>query len=127
MATTSRHQALHDWLTHSTVQIRDTATARPIDYVGARAELPASDRPSRGRRFVVAISYLLLGWLAIGTLTGFLISRTCMIRDVCSSSEEHISQAIGVIGLIFAAIIITQAWRGKLYGARLRKTDMTPA
>ncbi|HEX5211817.1 MAG TPA: RDD family protein [Pseudolabrys sp.] len=39
MAATSRHQALHDIMTRSTVQIRDAANAEPHHFAQARAPL----------------------------------------------------------------------------------------
>lgn len=55
MATTSRHQAVHDLLTGATVQIRDRSKARPHDYVALRATPTAM--PSVGRRVLVIIGY----------------------------------------------------------------------
>ena len=40
MAITSRHQAVHDYLTRSTVQIRDLAKAKPYHFTGRRDEAP---------------------------------------------------------------------------------------
>lgn len=119
MATTSRHQALHDWLTRSTVQIRDTATARPADYVNAR--IATSEMPSGKRRLLAVVAHLLLGWLALGTAMGILVSQTCLMRDVCSLREDQISQGAGLIALIFVAIVVVLGWRGRLLGARRAK------
>ena len=50
MGTTLRHQALHDVLTRSTVQIRDLSKARPSQYLAPRTELLNPGMPSVGRR-----------------------------------------------------------------------------
>jgi len=47
MATTRRHQAIHDVLTRSTVQIRDAAKASPETYRSERMDLSSVDMPSR--------------------------------------------------------------------------------
>src|SRR5262252_8088689 len=47
MAMTRRHQALHDVLTKSTVQIRDPARASPHHYHSERLELASRSMPSR--------------------------------------------------------------------------------
>src|SRR5262245_3704522 len=43
MATTRRHQAVHDLMTRSTVQIRDAGRASPEHYAGERLELLSPD------------------------------------------------------------------------------------
>ena len=53
MAATSRHQAVHDVMTRSTVQIRDCSKASSHHYVAERTELLSPGMPSRLRRVVV--------------------------------------------------------------------------
>jgi hypothetical protein len=60
MGTTLRHQALHDVLTRSTVQIRNLADAKAYHY---SAERTISGVPSRMRRASVIILYLIVLYL----------------------------------------------------------------
>src|SRR4051812_48037811 len=60
MAATRRNQAFHDKLTASTVQMRDRAKALPWHYITERTELGSPNMPSRTRRVVVTLAYLLL-------------------------------------------------------------------
>jgi hypothetical protein len=55
MGAARRHQAVHDLLTRSTVQIRDPAKARPHHYSRERVELSAPGMPSRIRRLLVIL------------------------------------------------------------------------
>jgi len=58
VVTTQRHQAVHDLLTHSTVQIRDRSKAEPHHYRQAET-FSQPGMPSKGRRVVVTGAYLL--------------------------------------------------------------------
>src|SRR5215468_575329 len=57
---TRRHQAVHDLMTFSTVQIRDLAKAQPHQYLRERTVFNDPRMPSRMRRLVVILGYLLL-------------------------------------------------------------------
>lgn len=57
MATTSRHQAVHDLMTRSTVQIRNRSKASSHHYAAERTELLSAGMPSRLRRVLVISAY----------------------------------------------------------------------
>lgn len=125
MAATRRNQALHDKLTASTVQIRDRAKALPWHYVTERTELGNPNLPSRTRRVVVILAYLLLTFVLLVVIEVVLqgtgvMSPACVDRGYCSAGERSTSIAVGVIWLIACAWLIARGWRGKLWGARLR-------
>jgi hypothetical protein len=123
MMATRRNQALHDLLTHSTVQIRDAAKARSGDFITERTELSSPTMPSRGRRVAVIAVYIAL------TLLGYVIafavviaaggmSDACIDNDVCSGVEKVLQIIPGIAFLFIAAAWIGLGWRGRLYGAR---------
>ncbi|MGZ3411215.1 MAG: RDD family protein [Xanthobacteraceae bacterium] len=120
---TRRNQALHDLITHTTVQIRDASKALPHHYISECNELAAPGIPSRARRLVVVFVYLALvlvtffGSLFVLILTGVL-SPNCVDNDVCSPIENGITITVGVITLGAIAAAIGFGWRGKLFGAR---------
>ena len=73
MATTSRHQAVHDLLTRSTVQIRDRSRAIPAQYISERVELLSPTLPSAWLRLFVILAYIIGGFamtmlVAYGTM-----------------------------------------------------------
>ncbi len=125
MATTSRHQAVHDLLTRSTVQIRDRSKASTYDYVTERTELQNA-MPLVGRRLLVIIVYVvattcLLFFVMVGLRLAHLISARCLAREQwCSASENALLWGIsfGIIGI--PVLCIVQGWRGRLYGCRIR-------
>lgn len=125
MTATRRNQALHDKLTASTVQIRDRAKAQPWHYIAERTELDSPNMPSRTRRVVAILVYLLLafvGTVVVETilLATHLISPACIDADRCSAGERWTNITVGAIWLIGCAWLIVLGWRGKLWGARLR-------
>lgn len=123
MAVTSRHQAVHDLLTRSTVQIRDRSKASIDDFAPERKELPASAKPSRSRRTLIIVAYLLVAFLGYGLAffvleASRLISETCISSGRCSGTEDATSAVFLVIWLGASLLLIIQGWRGRLYGCR---------
>jgi len=122
---TRRHQAIHDLMTFSTVQIRDPAKAQPHQYHLEQTVSDSSVMPSRIRRLVVILGYLLL--IAIGALvagmvlaaTG-LVSDACLDHNRCSRIENGVLTVIGTSWIILSALSIGLGWRGKLLGCRAR-------
>ena len=123
MMATRRNQAVHDLLTHSTVQIRDAAKAEPHQFITERTELANPTMPSARRRIAVIGGYLVLALLAytiaFALMSGLgAISDACIDNDVCSASENVLQAVTGVAILVTAAVLIGLGWRGQLYGAR---------
>ena len=123
MLTTSRHQALHDWLTASTVQIRNEANARPSDYVHERIELRDPRMPSRTRRFFVTAGYVVLIFILSIPLELLMYSNDCNFNDVCSQRDKVMILIKSALTLVVMFTAVTMGWRGKLYGARMRRAD----
>jgi uncharacterized RDD family membrane protein YckC len=123
MTATRRNQALHDLLTRSTVQIRDPAKASPHQYITERAELAASDMPSRLRRVAVIGGYLLLMTIVYflviaGLIAAGAVSPACLDNNFCSAGEKFLSLAFALALLAMSGVCIGLGWRGKLCGAR---------
>jgi uncharacterized RDD family membrane protein YckC len=127
MAATRRHQAVHDLLTRSSVQMRDLTKARPHHYSGERTELLSPTMPSRGRRLLVIAAYLLVSFvlfsLSFVLMWGIgLISEACFVNDRCSQVENIWISALAVGWLGLCALCIGFGWRGRLWGCRARST-----
>jgi hypothetical protein len=123
LAATRRNQAVHDLLTRSTVQIRDSARARPGQYITERIELAASGMPSGMRRVVAICVYLLLLFVVFVCVLNMIVvagglSRGCLTNNYCSGGERIVNLASGVALLVMIAVVIALGWRGKLFGAR---------
>jgi uncharacterized RDD family membrane protein YckC len=126
MATTLRHQAVHDLLTRSTVQIRDRNKATPSQYVDARTDLLNPAMPSAWRRSLVILAYV-IGCLLVTAIVEFalmgagLLSPACMGGDRCLRTENLMLNGLGLLLIAAWAVCIVQGWRGRLYGCRVRR------
>ena len=123
MAFTRRNQAVHDFVTGSTVQVRDLAKASPGQFISERRELTRPDTPSVARRIGVTLAYVLLtGAIYLGleqlVVQSEAVSMQCLDTDVCTTAENVITLALGggTIATWVACAIL--GWRGKLPGAR---------
>jgi uncharacterized RDD family membrane protein YckC len=126
MAMTSRHQAIHDLLTHSTVQIKDLAKAQPHHFATRREQLTAPGMPSMVRRVVVILAYLFV-CLAVfsvavaGAVPAGLVSERCIDSYPCTGPELIM---LSVAWLTWAGLSIWTAvlgWQGRLWGARTQR------
>jgi uncharacterized RDD family membrane protein YckC len=123
MAMTSRHQAVHDLLTRSTVQMRDLAKAEPYHFRSRRDPRTPPGMPSQIRRAALIGVYLLVCFLlfsiAMATLAPVgLVSRRCMDGQFCSAAELAILILLWVIWGGMSAWTAFSGWRGQLWGAR---------
>jgi uncharacterized RDD family membrane protein YckC len=120
MGTTLRHQALHEVLTRSTVQIRNLANAKAYHY---SAERTISGVPSRMRRALCIILYLMALYLLVSFAIHFSMSSACLMRTarrVCSAAD-YLQASILIPAWIGSSVLcIIYGWRGKLYGCRGR-------
>lgn len=125
MATTRRHQALHDLLTRSTVQIRNPAKARAHHYLSARQDPVQAGMPSAARRIMVIVVYQVAVFcaatigMAVLELTG-VWSDACALQYRCSPADRVVEliDAACWIGLGLWCVVL--GWKGRLFGARVR-------
>jgi hypothetical protein len=121
MAATSRHQALHDLLTSSTVQIRDLTKAQSHHFAQARSPLP-DGAPSRIRRIVVVFAYVIVWTIVCIVITVNVVSGFCLDSNVCLPTERTFNIALQLTWLAVCAVLVGGGWRGRLWGARIRTT-----
>jgi uncharacterized RDD family membrane protein YckC len=120
MALTRRHQAIHDRLTHSTVQVRDLAKARAHQYNSAREVVVPAGVPAAGRRIVVILVYMALGFLAMSIVAARLVAPLCLAESRCSAGDDLVFQVDGLVWVAVSALIIIAGWKGRLFGGRAR-------
>ena len=120
MAFTRRHQAVHDSLTRTTVQIRDLTKAQPDDYLAERPAVESAAMPSPARRLLVIVGYQLVLFLALSIASTVLVSDACIQADRCTPGEDAV--AITIVGLWIVASVacLIAGWRGRLWGGRVR-------
>jgi RDD family len=117
MGTTLRHQALHDVLTHSTVQIRDLARAKVFHY---RTERTISGLPSRVRRTSVIVLYLVAIYVLISLTLALSAPEACLSHGACPVIDRVWIFALLLVWMAASVACIIYGWRGRLYGCRSR-------
>src|SRR5262249_27353419 len=125
MTTTRRHQAIHDLLTRSTVQIRDPQKASPDSYSRERTNLPGTHMPTRIRRLSIIAVYLLVISVVVVAATVALqayglVSRACVVVGRCTRNEDILFIILGWTWIGACAVCAGLGWWGRLFGARIR-------
>jgi uncharacterized RDD family membrane protein YckC len=127
MATTRRHQALHDMLARTTVQLAPTADSEAEDYHLEREDDADTILPSRARRTVVMIGYVIVLLLAYGQVVNASLPGDCVRDGVCSSGARLFAQSVFALALILCAGSVVAGWKGLLPGARARPVASSDA
>jgi uncharacterized RDD family membrane protein YckC len=120
MALTRRHQAVHDSLTRTTVQIRDLTKAQPDDYLTERPAVESASMPSRARRVLVVLGYQVVLFLAVSISVTLLVPSACLEADRCTPGEEVVMDVVGFAWIGASLLCLVAGWRGRLWGARAR-------
>lgn len=128
MAFTRRHQAVHDLLTGTTVQLRDPSLARSFDFVAERKGAPQLEGtpPPLMRRFAVSVSYLVVTFVLSNILGSGLLSRACRVWGECSEIDQSNSLVISAVLILVAIVIIVMGAMGRLPGARRTAKPIVP-
>ena len=118
MAFTSKHQAVHDSLTRTTVQVRDRARAQPEDILAERLPEPDAVIPSPARRLAIILVYGVLATL-LGSLIAVVgLSNECAVRSICTSGDSLVLNGASLLWLASIVAVIILGWKGRLWGAR---------
>lgn len=125
MALTRRHQALHDRLTGTTVRIHDLRLAHESDIAWERTaeELEAIGAPSRIRRVMVILGYLVLMFAATVALTVALVSNVCIMQSRCTPGDDRIQDVLVLAWIVVSVWCVIAGWRGRLWGCRPRRSS----
>jgi uncharacterized RDD family membrane protein YckC len=120
MTLTRRHQAVHDTLTHTTVQVRDLERANAGDFVEERIDLELPGTPSRGRRLAAILAYLVMVYVLMVSALLVVLSSDCAQQNICTAGESALQTALGLMWLAASAAVIVFGWHARLWGARRR-------
>ncbi len=130
MTVASRHQAIHDLLTGSTVQIRNLEKAKTHHFAFEREEVKSL---SRVRRIAMIVIYV-LGWTVICVCASTVVvligleSANCAKGYTCSPVEKLLEATMSLVWIGGIGLLMGLGWRGKLWGARLSAVpDKGPA
>ena len=121
MVLTLRHQALHDLVARTTVQIRDASRAVPGDYRLERIpDDPTRVLPSAPRRALVVLVYLVLATVVTLGGAGVLLPNDCFEWNQCTATERALLAVFDGAWIASLVLLPLLGWRGRLWGARSR-------
>jgi uncharacterized RDD family membrane protein YckC len=121
MATTRRHQALHDLPFGTTVEIRNPAGATLQDHAVERLPDPTRVPPPGWRRVAVILVYTVLAFILLMTALVTTASAECFYVNRCSVAEQLWQTVVELAWIALQAAIIIFGWQGRLTGARSRQ------
>jgi uncharacterized RDD family membrane protein YckC len=117
MELSRRHQAVHDLLTHTTVQV--VASEEVVDYRVERVDEPDVIRPGRLRRLAVILLYLVAIFFVYAISINIVDTTGCLRhRSECSAVTEPLIAVMGWAWIALSATAIIAGWKGLLLGAR---------
>jgi uncharacterized RDD family membrane protein YckC len=123
---TQRHQAVHDLVARTTVQIHDPSRAPSHTYAAARPAV-GGVLPSRGRRVLVVAGYEVVLFLAVSAASYLGSTDACLVDNDCTARENVWNTALGVVWLSLAVLLAAFGMTGRLWGARRQPADASPS
>lgn len=117
--TSPRHQAAHDMLAHTTVQLAPTVDPDAEDFHLEREDGPVT-LPSRARRAIAIVGYVAASYVVVGRIVQAMVSYDCLTQGECSEGARGLWRGIFTLWLVLSAEIALAGWRGMLPGARAR-------
>ena len=125
MLFTRRHQAWHDVLTHTTVQVTDVSRAREFDIALEREPDEGTEiMPPLAKRVFMTIMFMLVGFVIIVIAEVLLVSEPCLASRQCSELEQLTMTVIGILMFASFIVVATLGWLGRLPGARRKLRQM---
>jgi len=118
MVFSRKHQAIHDWLSGTTVQLAANADAAIHEFHIERTEDDARILPSRRRRVIVLVGYLIALFLLYGMVFGALDPTGCARQQICSDGRRLVLRGISLSWITLSLAAVVAAWKGLLLGAR---------
>jgi uncharacterized RDD family membrane protein YckC len=128
MELTRRHQAVHDMVTHTTVQVAESEEL--VEFHADQAEDPDVVLPSRLRRLVVIAAYLVVLYCVFVAYVVLLDATGCIRRAAiegalstrnCNPGREALIEVTTWVWLALSVTMIIAGWKGLLLGARRSK------
>lgn len=124
---TKRHQAFHDLAVGSVVVFREGSAISELESLPERViEETGFEYPSKLRRFMVIVAYVLGSLTLFSLLSAALVTKGCLYSDRCTGAEHYIQTALGIGWLLAFFALISLGWRGLLWGARRTELRRTP-
>ena len=116
MELTRRHQAVHDMVTHTTVQAMESV--EQVEYSLERVDELDVVMPSALRRLAVIFLYLVVVLFVCDESISLVDTIGCIRTQGCSAGARALLETIALCWLALSAAAIVAGWKGLLLGAR---------
>ena len=121
MMLSRRRQSVHDWLTGTTVQLAAGTDPDVVDFYLARDNEADTLLPSRLRRTVVALGYLILLFVINDLVLLAIDPERCVLHGNCNDGMHMILDVVTIIWLSASVASVVAVRNGLMLGARRRK------
>ena len=112
---------MHDLLTGTTVQLAADTDPEVADFYVEREDEPATLLPSKIRRTVVAVVYLIMLFIIFAVVLGAIDPQRCARQGNCSDGMRAILEVVGLLWIVASLASIVAVWKGRMLGARRRR------
>lgn len=120
MALTQRHQALHDFASRTTVQVRDLGRIRDSYFIAGRSRPVGAVDVSITRRIAVILVWQAVNFVSVVVVSVLLVSEACFSDDRCTAGDD-LALTIGSVAMVIVGgVVLVLGWKGRLFGARRR-------
>jgi uncharacterized RDD family membrane protein YckC len=125
MTFSRRHQAVHDILTRTTVQLAASADPDMAEYHLERVVHDDLELPSPLRRLVAIAVYLASVFVVYGIALVAIDRDHCAQAQACTGPLRATVEGLALLWLCLSVGVVIAGWKGLLFGAR-RVTPVKP-
>lgn len=118
MAFTRKHQAVHDWLTQTVVEVAPDADSDAAPFHVEREDAPDEILPSAPRRLAIIVAYLFGMFVAYAIVESLIDQGGCASERSCVGGQRVAIEALALVWLAISFAAIVAGWKGSLPGAR---------
>ena len=118
MAFTRKHQAVHDWLTRTVVEVTPDADPDVAPFYVERQDDPDEMLPSVPRRLAIVVAYLFGIVVVYAIIESMIDPGGCASARSCVGGQRIAVQLLTLAWLAISFAAIVAGWKGSLPGAR---------
>lgn len=118
MAFTRKHQAVHDWLTETVVEVTPDADPDAAPFYVERQDDPDEILPSAARRLAIVVAYLIGIFVLYAIVERMIDPAGCANERSCVGGQRMAIDALALAWLAISFAAIVAGWKGSLPGAR---------
>ena len=120
--TSRKHQAIHDLICRTVVVLCVPEQFPSYEKYSERiTEIAGYKYPSRTRRFLVILVYVVLIFLLVGVLNVLTSSEACLTYGKCGTVDEIVSVALNLAFMFGVGVAIVFGWKARLFGCRKKE------